>query len=102
MSTSDDKTSRKLLSELSNALSARTQEAMKASQNLRDAVCEYVAAEQARGTSLKEVLATVKQLLAEAESVAGYSTDTMAGQLMDWCLEFHSPGAPDPVTLPIA
>ena len=100
MTIPDDKASRRLLTELSNALSARTHEAANASQELRDAVCEYVAAEQARGTALKEVLATVKQLLAKAEILSGYSSDTMASQLMDWCLEFHSqrtylPPAPD-------
>ena len=90
MTIPDDKVSRKLLNELSHALTARTHEAEKASHELRDAVCEYVAAEQARGTALKQVLATVKQLLAKAEGISGYSSDTMASQLMDWCLEFHS------------
>ncbi len=105
MTIPDDKASRKLLSELSGALTARTHEAAKASKELRDAVCEYVAAEQARGTGLKEVLVTVKQLLAKAEGIAGHSSDTMASQLMDWCLEFHSGRyyvPPEPSGLPTA
>ena len=100
MSLPDDPRARKLHHELSLALSQRTHEAARASVGLRDAVCEYVAAEQARGTSLAAILATVKQLLAKAESAAGFASDTMAVQLMDWCLEFHSPlpAPPLPIT----
>jgi hypothetical protein len=86
----NDERSRKLLAELSSALTARTNEAAIASEELRDAVCEYVSAEQARGTKLDTILAAVKQLLAKAEGVADFSSESMAGQLMDWCLEFHS------------
>ena len=97
--------SRKLLNELSNALTARTHEAAKASHELRDAVCDYVAAEQARETSLNVILSTVKQLLARAEGAAGFSSGSMAAQLVEWCLEFHSqrrPTPPEPTPLPTA
>ena len=105
MTIPDDVRSRRLLKELSAALTTRTHEATEASRQLRDAVCEYVAAEQTRGTSLDVILATVKSLLRKAEGIAGFSSDTMARQLMDWCLEFHSHRAympPGPGTLPIA
>ena len=105
MTPPEDARSRKLLNELSSALTARTQEAAKASHELRDAVCEYVAAEQARGISLSVILSTVKQLLARAEGAAGVSSESMAAQIVDWCLEFHSQRRatpPEPSPLPTA
>ena len=78
-----------LLSELSNVLSERREAAVAARIDLRDAVCAYVAVEQARGMPLATVIQTVKEILQAAESEAGTATDELAVQLIDWCVEFH-------------
>lgn len=83
---------RKLLAELSNVLSDRTHTASNDSIALRDAVCAYVANEHLRGTPLHGVIATVKEILRNAENGAARATDELAQQLIDWCTEFH-PGA---------
>ena len=88
---------RTLLSELSNVLADRTHVAAKDSIDLRDAVCAYVAIEHARGTPLQGVIETVKEILRKAEAgMAGATgtTNALAQQLIEWCMEFH------PGTLP--
>ena len=84
---------RKLLKELSAAIADRTHEAAADSIALRDAVCAYVAVEEARGTALKSVVETVKQILRQAEKETAKATAELAQQLVDWCHEFHPDGA---------
>ena len=99
--TSDKKNERDaLVSALTRVLSEKTEQAVTARIDLRDAVCEYVALEQARGTPLAAVIQTVKGILTTAESDTATATDELAVQLIDWCVEFHRPkGAAKPVLL---
>jgi hypothetical protein len=97
--TSDNKNEHDaLVSALTTVLSEKTEQAITARINLRDAVCEYVALEQARGAPLATVILTVKAILRTAESDTAKATDELAVQLIDWCVEFHRPkGAAKPV-----
>jgi ElaB/YqjD/DUF883 family membrane-anchored ribosome-binding protein len=87
---------RTLLAEINTVLSDRTDAAINDSRTLRDAVCGYVDAERARGSTLKSIIQTVKEILKDAEDAAAgtaYAADRpdnrLAGQLVDWCMEFH-------------
>lgn len=75
--------------ELQEALTAKTEVAIAARKELRDAVCRYVDAEQSRGTSLALIITTVKNILTKAERNSGHATDELAQQLIDWCRQFH-------------
>ena len=76
-------------SEATSVLSEAADAAIAARINLRNAVCAFVAAEEARGISLKTVIQTVKDVLRAAEKDATKSTDELAVQLVNWCREFH-------------
>jgi len=92
----------KLLVELSTAIADRTYEASADSITLRDAVCAYVAVENARGTALIVVVETVQQILRKAEKETAPAPAELAKQLVDWCREFHPDGAgaePPPLKL---
>lgn len=100
MTDKTEKACRTLLTELNKALIDRTSVAVQTRTTLRDAVCDYVAVEQARGTTLQEVIQTVKDILKNAESEAATDTarnerkdDTLAKQLVQWCVEFHQAAA---------
>jgi hypothetical protein len=91
---------RTLSTEITKVLSDRTNAAIRDRITLRDAVCAYVTAERARGTTLKTLLQTLKEMLRKAEEAAASATDAtvrrdneLAQQLVDWCTEFH--GAAD-------
>jgi hypothetical protein len=88
---------RTLSTEIGNALSDRTHAATSDRTSLRDAVCAYVAAERATGTTLDSVIQRVKDILRKAEKEVANATDAtqrrddgLAQQLVDWCTEFHS------------
>lgn len=90
---------RRILTELNRTLFDSTESATRDRINLRDAVCAYIAAEQARGTSLGKITQIVKDILAKAEDAAtgaaapiGLCDDDLAQQLVDWCGEFYSAG----------
>ena len=83
-----------LLSELTNVLSGKTEEAITARITLRDAVCAYVTLEHARGTPLATVMDTVKGILKAANANTAEASDALAVQLIDWCVEFHRPKGP--------
>jgi hypothetical protein len=93
---------RNLLAELTAVIADRTRKASVDSIALRDAVCAYVAVENARGTPLGSVVATVKQILRKAENGTGRAPTHLAQQLIDWCHEFHPDGVtgePPPLNL---
>lgn len=85
-----------LLGQLAEVLHERTEAAARDRIVLRDAVCAFVAAEQARGTPLSGVILTVKRILREAEdqSTPAVATDALAAQLIAWCREFHQAAVP--------
>jgi hypothetical protein len=80
-----------LLGQLAKELSERTEAAGRDRIALRDAVCEFVGAEHAKGTPLASVIHTVKRILREAEykTTIDNTTEELATQLIDWCREFH-------------
>jgi hypothetical protein len=91
-----DQACRTLLTELHQVLTDRTRVATVTRFTLRDAVCAYVEVEQARGTTLAQVIRTVKGILRKAEETASTANsasqkrdDNLAQQLVDWCIEFH-------------
>ena len=84
----------KLFSELTSFLSDAADAAIAARVKLRDAVCVFVVAEQARGISLKAVIHTVRDILSAAEKDGMKSTDDLAAQLVNWCREFHKSTRP--------
>lgn len=78
-----------LLEELTSVMSEKTDAAIAARIALRDAVCAFVAVEQARGLPISTVIATVKEIFAKVQSGVGKATDELAQQLIDWCVEFR-------------
>ncbi len=87
---------RRLSAEIDAVLSDQTNAAIKSRITLRDAVCAFVIAERARGTTRKSVIKTVKGILKEAEERAApagekteYVENGLSRQLVDWCIEFH-------------
>ncbi|MDQ6770757.1 MAG: hypothetical protein M3Z54_12305 [Gemmatimonadota bacterium] len=87
---------RLLSSEIDAVLADKTNAAITSRMTLRDAVCGFVVAEQARGTTRKSVIQTVKKILKEAEERAGaaaekteYVENGLSKQLVDWCIAFH-------------
>lgn len=86
----------RLSGEIDAVLSDKTNPAIKARINLRDAVCAFVEAERERGTTRQSVIQTVKEILKEAEhrAIPVYvqtegSESQLSKQLVDWCIEFH-------------
>jgi predicted transcriptional regulator len=93
---------RVLLTQLSTVLSDKTRTAINSRIVLRDAVCAYVAAENANEMPLATVIQTVKEILRNAEQGASAASDELAQQLIDWCIEFHrttSALTPKPIVL---
>jgi ElaB/YqjD/DUF883 family membrane-anchored ribosome-binding protein len=90
---------RKLLANVNNVM---TSHALSATGNriaLRDAVCAYLEAEQARGTSRSRVIQILEEILRNAEqrepraSNASASRDgDLARQLVAWCVESRRNG----------
>lgn len=78
-----------LLTELTTVLSERTEAAVASRIALRDTVCHYVEAEMSRGTLLVVIIATVKQILDDAEPDSSNVPVELAEQLVEWCRQFH-------------
>lgn len=89
MTEESDREYQHLLGELNTVLSERTEAAVADRIALRDAVCHYVEAEQSRDTPLALIIATVKEILREAEPDPDNVPDRLAEQLVDWCRQFH-------------
>ena len=94
MTDKSDKTDprhQELLTQLQQVLADQTQTATNDRIRLRDSVCEYVSAEQARGTPLKGIIFTVRNILRKAEEGSASVSDALARQIINWCIEFHRP-----------
>lgn len=89
--TDEKKQHRTLLAAVSDALSAGTHAAISDRTVLRDAVCAYLAAEQARGSTAESVVQTVKDILIEADGERADTNDELAEKLVDSCLGYYRP-----------
>ena len=78
-----------LLARLTDVLAGTTEAAVAARINLRNAVCDYVTGEHARGMPIHKVIQIVKDILRKAEKSGAKATDELAAQLIEWCVEFH-------------
>ena len=69
-------------------LTDATERAARDGVALRDAVAAYFVAERARGVPKAKILASLQQILAQAERRAGSTVnqDEHAGRLIDWCV----------------
>ena len=77
------------------ALLASTRAAVSDRATLRAAVCAYLAAEQARGSTVANVVQAVREILAQAAEGAAHVNEELAQQLVDSCLEpMAPPGSP--------
>lgn len=87
----DEKTKqhRTLVAAASDALSAGTHAAISDRKTLRDAVCAYLAAEQARGSTVESIVQTVKDILSKANGERADTNDQLAEQLVDSCLGYY-------------
>jgi hypothetical protein len=89
-----------LLFEVRRILVAKTETATNDRIKLRDAVCEFVFAEQRKGTSLSRMIEVIKQILKTAEEDASASqpgtglvpTEDLARQLVEWCVQLQRAG----------
>lgn len=87
----DNKDYQTLLAEAEAFLSTETSAALSDRINLRNAVCAYLAAEQARGTPIETVRAEVERILERAEDRIGSGEPgsdghrELAHKLIDWC-----------------
>ena len=77
------------MAELVSVLAERANTAASDHIELRDAVCDYLALEHARGTPVKDVVEIVKEILKNAQKEADYESPELAEQLVEWCLQFH-------------
>lgn len=91
MTDEEKKHHRTLLAALNDALSAGTHAAINDRITLRDAVCAYLAAEQARGSPVQSVLQTVKDILSKAHQGRAATNDELAEQIVDSCLGSYRP-----------
>ena len=86
---------RALLAEAEKLMSESTHEAIRDRIALRDAVCDYLEAERAKGVVLETILESVEEILKRAESRVAGSVDghvELARQLIDWCIELDRSG----------
>jgi hypothetical protein len=89
-----------LLFEVRRILVAKTEVATNDRIRLRDAVCEFVFAEQRKGTSLSRMTQVIREILKRAEEDAVASqpettlvpTEDLARQLVQWCVQVHRAG----------
>lgn len=76
------------MSEVEEFLADSTSEALADRIELRDAVCAYLLAEQAKGVQLKKVLKSVEAIIERAMARTGEidGHKELAQQLIDWCV----------------
>jgi len=88
---------RALLAEAEKLLADSTNDAIRDRVELRDAVCVYLEAERKKGVPLSDILASVEEILARAETRLGNADghQKFVEQLIDWCLELYRQGHPE-------
>jgi hypothetical protein len=85
---------RVLLDEAEKLMADATNTALRDRVELRDAVCAYLDAEQAKGSSIELVRSSVEAILIRAEVRVGKLNGhaELAKDFVDWCLERASRG----------
>jgi hypothetical protein len=91
-----------LLFEVHRVLVAETETATADRIRLRDAVCEFVFAEQRKGTSLSRMIQVIRETIKGAGDAAAIShpettlapTEDLARQLVEWCIQVQRSGGP--------
>lgn len=96
MAENNDNEYRDLFAELNRVITDKAVTATRDRAALRDAVCGYVAHEQARGTSLTIIVQTVDSILERADQRASDGSQPtmkrdgeLAKRLVTWCVEFR-------------
>ena len=74
------------LAQVNHALAIGTKAAIRDRISLRDAICDYLAAEQARGTPLRHITQTLIDVLKKADKD---TTDETTQEFVDWCMKFR-------------
>jgi len=95
---------RKLLANINNVITDQAQTVTGDRIALRDAVCAYLEAEQARGTPRARVIQILEEILRNAEQREPRTSDAganlsgeLASQLVAWCVESQGSGDNFPV-----
>ncbi len=95
---------RKLLANINNVITNQAQTVTGDRIALRDAVCAYLEAEQARGTPRARVIQILEEILRNAEQRAERTSNAganlsgeLANQLVAWCVESQGTGDNLPV-----
>lgn len=95
---------RKLLANINSVITDQTQTVTGDRIALRDAVCAYIEAEQARGTPHARVIQILEEILRNAEQREARTSDAganlsgeLASQLVAWCVESQGTGDNLPV-----
>ncbi len=90
---------RRLLANINNVITDQAQTVTGDRIALRDAVCAYLEAEQARGTPRARVIQILEEILRNAEQREARTSDAganpsgeLAGQLVAWCVESRGTG----------
>ena len=95
---------RKLLANINKVITDQAQTVTGDRIALRDAVCAYIEAEQARGTPRARVIQILEEILLNAEQRDAGTSDAganlsseLASQLVAWCIESRGTGDNRPV-----
>ena len=86
MADQDKKNSATSLGQVNHALAIGTKAAIRDRITLRDAICAYLAAEQARGTPLAHITQTLIDVLKKSDKD---TADETTREFVDWCMKFR-------------
>lgn len=76
------------LPELQRILGDRTAIAARDFNKLREAICAYQFAEQARGTPIRTIKIRLTRVVGNARKGTHKETSTAVQELLDWCLRY--------------
>jgi hypothetical protein len=88
------------LSELERILSDRTAVAARDFVKLRDAICAYQFAEQARGTPIQTIKIRLTRVVGKAGKGTHAETSIAVQELLDWCIRYAAARVPAARPLP--
>jgi hypothetical protein len=82
------------LPELEKMLGNRAAVAARDFMSLRDAICAYQVAEEARGTPIRTIKIRLTRAVAKVQKGTHAETSTAVQELLDWCLRHAAARAP--------